>query len=50
MPETKIEPAPETKPEPGRRDLACKQLGRHVPHCECTREMREPMPPPVQLR
>jgi hypothetical protein len=36
-----------TKPmapkEPGRRDLACAQLGRHRPNCECTGDMRAPI-------
>lgn len=45
----KIE-TPEVKVEPGRRDLACAQLFRHVPNCTCTKEMRAPVPPAIQLR
>lgn len=50
MPDMKSETKIDAKPDPGRRDLACKQLGRHVPHCECTLECREPIPPAIQLR
>lgn len=50
MPDLKSETKVEEKPEPGRRDMACAQLFRHVANCTCTKEMRAPVPPAIQLR